>query len=161
MNALLEAWGNDDDRPIWLEPGRAIVGAAGVLLVRVELLKMNDDKAFAVVDGAMNDLLRPSLYGAWQNIIPVAPRDSEPCRTYDIVGPICETGDFLGKQRDLAIQAGDLLAICGAGAYGFAMSSQYNSRPRAAELLIDGDQIFVARRRETLDDLFALETPLR
>ncbi len=162
IQALLTAWGNDDDRAIWIEPGRAIVGNAGVLLVKVELLKMNGDKHFAVVDGGMNDLLRPSLYGAWQDISSVVLRqpDSRPYRTFDIVGPICETGDFLGKNRELCLEAGDLLVVRGAGAYGFVMSSQYNSRPRAAELLVEGDRIWVARRRETLDDLFALEAPL-
>lgn len=138
---------------IFLEPGRAIVGNAGVLLSRVELLKPGPHKNFAVVDAAMNDLLRPSLYAAWQEIIPVRPRDEAPLR-YDVVGPICETGDFLGKDRDLALVEGDLLAVRSAGAYGFVMSSNYNSRPRAAEVMVDGDTMHLVRPRETVADLF-------
>lgn len=145
---------------ILLEPGRAIVGNAGVLLTRVEYLKSNGVKNFAIVDAAMNDLIRPSLYQAWQGILPVHSDSSAPTRCYDVVGPVCETGDFLGKDRDLAIQAGDLLAVRSAGAYGFCMSSNYNSRPRVAEVLVDGDRVHLARRRETVADLFQHETVL-
>ena len=145
---------------VLLEPGRAIVGNAGVLLTRVEYLKSNGVKHFAIVDAAMNDLIRPSLYQAWQGILPVHSDSSAPTRCYDVVGPVCETGDFLGKDRDLAIQAGDLLAVRSAGAYGFCMSSNYNSRPRVAELLVDGDRVHLARRRETVADLFQHETVL-
>jgi diaminopimelate decarboxylase len=142
------------DRPqeLLLEPGRAIAGNAGVLLTRVEYLKHTACKNFAVVDAAMNDLQRPALYDAWHDIIPVAPRTGEAV-TYDVVGPVCETGDFLGRQRDLALAEGDLLAVRSAGAYGFTMSSNYNTRPRAAEIMVDGDGFHVIRERETLDDL--------
>ena len=108
--------------------------------------------AFAIVDGAMNDLIRPALYGAWQEIIPVVKKIGSK-KTYDVVGPVCESGDFLGKDRELLIEEGDLLAVRSAGAYGFSMSSNYNSRPRAAEVLVDGDKVHLARARETLDDL--------
>ena len=145
---------------ILLEPGRAIVGNAGLLVTRVELLKQGDEKNFAVVDAAMNDLLRPALYSAWQEIIPVEPRTGGEPRRYDIVGPICETGDFLGKDRELNISPGDLLAVRTAGAYGFAMSSNYNSRPRAAEVMVDGERFYVVRRRETVAELYAGETVL-
>ncbi len=138
---------------IHLEPGRAIAANAGILVTRVEYLKLTEHKNFAVVDAAMNDLLRPALYQAWQDIVPVIPRDSGVERDFDVVGPVCETGDFLGKQRRLRIQAGDLLAVRSAGAYGFTMSSNYNSRPRAAEVLVDGGRFHVVRRRETLADL--------
>jgi diaminopimelate decarboxylase len=148
----------DQPYEIFVEPGRAIVGNAGVLLTRVEYLKSNADKHFAIVDAAMNDLIRPSLYQAYQEIIPVTlPEHPKPCR-YDVVGPVCETGDFLGKDRELAIAPGDLLAVRSAGAYGFCMSSNYNSRPRVAEVLVDGDRHFLARKRETISDLFALES---
>ncbi len=136
-----------------LEPGRAIVGNAGILLTRVEYLKHTAHKNFAIIDAAMNDLMRPALYQAWQSIIPVCPRDSEPHR-YDLVGPICETGDFLGKDRDLALEEGDLLAVRSAGAYGFTMSSNYNSRPRAAEVMVDGDKVYKIRCREKIADLY-------
>lgn len=142
---------------ILTEPGRAIVGNAGVLLTRVEYLKDNEAHHFAIVDAGMNDLIRPALYGAWQDIIAVEPRQDVPQQSYDIVGPVCETGDFLGKQRQLALAPGDLLAVRSAGAYGFVMSSNYNSRPRPAEVLVDGDQMFLVRERETLTDLFAGE----
>src|SRR3569623_1915588 len=124
---------------VLIEPGRASVGNAGSLLSRVEYLKMTEHKNFAIADAAMNDLLRPALYGAWQEIVPVSPRGGE-LQPYDVVGPVCETGDFLGKDRALCIALGDLLAIRSAGAYGFSMSSQYNSRPRAAEVMVDGDK---------------------
>ena len=142
-----------------MEPGRSIAANAGVLLTRVEYLKNNEEKNFAIVDAAMNDLMRPSLYSAWQEIVPVAPREVGESKNYDIVGPICETGDFLGKERALNIEEGDLLAIRSAGAYGFAMSSNYNSRNRAVELVVDGDRVFVARQRETFEDQIRLERP--
>ncbi|PID34250.1 MAG: hypothetical protein CR976_01290 [Thiotrichales bacterium] len=137
---------------ILVEPGRAIAANAGILVTGVEYLKHAEYKNFAVVDAAMNDLLRPSLYSAWQAIIPVQPREGEG-EVYDVVGPVCETGDFLGKERELNIVAGDLLAVRSAGAYGFTMSSNYNSRPRVAEIMVDGDQMHVVRAGETLDDL--------
>jgi len=149
----------DRDLEILMEPGRAIVGNAGVLLTRVEYLKPTPAKHFAVVDAAMNDLLRPSLYSAWQDIVPVQPRDGG-AEHYDIVGPVCETGDFLGKDRELTLAAGDLLAVRSAGAYGFSMSSNYNSRPRAAEVMVDGAEAHLVRARETLDQLMAGEAVL-
>ena len=145
---------------IVLEPGRVIVGNAGILVTRVELLKLGSEKNFAVVDAAMNDLLRPALYAAWQDIIPVVPRSAGETRRYDVVGPVCETGDFLGKDRDLNVAPDDLLAVRSAGAYGFAMSSNYNARPRAAEVMVDGDRFQVVRWRETLADLYAGESIL-
>ncbi len=141
---------------IILEPGRAIVGNAGVLLTRVEYIKHTPHKHFALVDAGMNDLLRPALYDAWQAILPVTLRAGEK-KTYDIVGPVCESADFLGKNRELMIESGDLLAIDTAGAYGFSMSSNYNSRGRPAEILVAGDQARLIRRRETTAELFALE----
>lgn len=143
---------------IHLEPGRAIAGNAGILLTRVEYLKCSEHKDFAVVDAAMNDLIRPALYDAFQEIVAVTPRSDGVERTYDIVGPVCETGDFLGKSRRLRIAPGDLLAVRSAGAYGFVMSSNYNSRPRAAEVMVDGDRHYVIRRRERFDDLVAGES---
>ncbi len=147
-----------------LEPGRAIAGNAGILLTRVEFLKLADDpegKNFAIVDAAMNDLMRPALYQSWQAIIPVIkPEDSVPERIYDIVGPVCETGDFLGKDRELAIKSNDLLAVRSAGAYGFTMSSNYNSRPRAAEVMVDQDKHYLVRERETINSLFNNESVL-
>jgi len=156
--ALKERLG-DRELELLMEPGRAIVGNAGVLLTKVEYLKPTDHKNFAIVDAAMNDLVRPSLYSAWQAIVPLVQRDGETA-CYDIVGPVCETGDFLGKERELALQAGDLLAVRSAGAYGFTMSSNYNSRPRPVELLVDGDQVHEIRRRETLAELYAQESLL-
>jgi len=143
-----------------IEPGRAIVGNAGILLTSVTYLKTNAGKHFAIVDSAMNDLLRPALYDAWQNIIPVEKRPQGEPKNYDIVGPICETADFLGKNRDLNIQQGDLLAVCSAGAYGFVMSSNYNSRPRAAEVMVDGEQMHVIKQRENISDLLKGESLL-
>jgi len=142
---------------IIVEPGRAIAANAGILLTQVEYLKKTANKHFAIVDAAMNDLLRPALYNAWQEILPVQPRQDEVVQDYDIVGPICETGDFIGKNRRLALCQGDLLAVRSSGAYGFTMSSNYNSRPRAVELMVDGEDVAVVRRRETIDDLLALE----
>jgi diaminopimelate decarboxylase len=150
--ALLEKLG-DSPLEILLEPGRAIAGNAGILLTRVEYLKHSTDRHFAIVDAAMNDLQRPALYNAWHDIIPLKPRSGEPELAYDVVGPVCETGDFLGKDRSLALAAGDILAVRSAGAYGFTMSSNYNSRPRAAEVMIDGDCMHIIRERETLADL--------
>ena len=145
---------------IILEPGRSIVGNAGVLLTRVEYLKTNNTKHFAVVDAAMNDLLRPSLYRAWQDIVPVVERSQVAEKEYDIVGPVCESGDFLGLQRSLSLRQNDLLAVLSAGAYGFSMSSNYNSRPRAIELLVDGEHDHVIRERESVAQLMAGETIL-
>lgn len=147
---------------IFIEPGRSIVANAGVLLTRVDLLKSTPARHFAVVDAAMNDLIRPALYQAWQFIEPVKkPNDaiSKPS-VYDIVGPVCETGDFLGKERELTLAPDDLLAIHGSGAYGFVMSSNYNSRTRAAEIMVDGEQVFTVRARETLEDLWSGESLL-
>ncbi|HHM04507.1 MAG TPA: diaminopimelate decarboxylase [Gammaproteobacteria bacterium] len=141
---------------LFIEPGRAIAGNAGVLLTRVEYLKHGPDKNFAIVDAGMNDLLRPALYQAWQAIVPVIPRDGT-AETYDIVGPVCETGDFLGKDRALVLAEGDLLAVRSAGAYGFTMSSTYNSRPRPAEVMVDGAQAHLVRARETVEGLMAGE----
>ncbi|WP_017901994.1 diaminopimelate decarboxylase [Pseudomonas asplenii] len=147
------------DLALVFEPGRFIVANAGVLLTRVEYLKHTEHKDFAIVDAAMNDLIRPSLYQAWMNVTAVRPRDAQP-RTYDVVGPICETGDFLAKDRQLALEEGDLLAVHSAGAYGFVMSSNYNTRGRAAEVLVDGEQAIEIRRRETLAELYAGESLL-
>lgn len=144
-----------------MEPGRAIAANAGVLLTTVEYLKQNEDKHFAIIDAAMNDLLRPALYSAWQDIVPVTPRsedDPTETHTFDVVGPVCETGDFLGKDRSLKITSGDVLAVKSAGAYGFVMSSNYNTRARAAEILVDGRDIHVVRKREVIKDLWALES---
>ncbi len=146
--------------PVTLEPGRSIAAPAGVLLTRVEYLKTNGDRHFAVVDAGMNDLLRPALYDAWHDIVPVtAPVDGKP-RRYDVVGPVCETGDVLGRDRDLALTAGMPLAVMTAGAYGFVMSSTYNSRPRPAEVMVDGDAVHLIRRRETVAELWEPEFPL-
>ena len=147
------------DLTLMFEPGRYIVANAGVLLTQVEYLKHTEHKDFAIVDAAMNDLIRPALYQAWMTVTAVTPRDSE-ARAYDIVGPICETGDFLAKDRQLALEEGDLLAVHSAGAYGFVMSSNYNTRGRTAEVLVDGDQAFEVRRRETVAELYAGESLL-
>lgn len=145
---------------IFMEPGRAIAANAGVLLTRVELLKPTAHKNFAIIDAAMNDLIRPSLYGSWMNIVPVQPHEGAKAHVWDLVGPVCETGDFLGKERELSLEAGDLLAVRGAGAYGFVMSSNYNTRGRAAEVMVDGDEAYLVRRRETIADLIGLESLL-
>ena len=150
--ALLKRLGNRKLKLIF-EPGRAIAANAGIFVTQVLYLKENSDKRFAIVDGAMNDLIRPALYSAWQNIIPVVPRDSE-AYEFDIVGPVCETGDFLGKERKLALAAGDLLAVRSSGAYGFAMASNYNTRPRAAEVMVDGEHAFLVREREKISQLW-------
>ena len=145
------------DLQLIFEPGRAIVANAGVLVTEVEYLKLGEDRHFAIVDAAMNDLIRPSLYGAWMNIIPADKSLERTVRSYDVVGPVCETGDFLGKDRALGLAQGDLLVVRSAGAYGFAMSSNYNTRPRAAEVLVDGAQAYLVREREPLADLWRLE----
>jgi diaminopimelate decarboxylase len=139
-----------------LEPGRALTGNAGILLTRVEYIKRGEEKNFVVVDAAMNDLLRPALYEAWHEVKPVLQRDVSP-ETYDVVGPICETGDFLALDRSLAVREGDLVAIMSAGAYGMSMSSNYNTRPRAAEVMIDRDALHLIRTRESITSLFADE----
>lgn len=137
---------------IHMEPGRAIAANAGILVTRVEYLKHTEHKDFAVVDAAMNDMMRPALYQAWMDMVPVRKREGE-VRNYDVVGPVCETGDFLAKSRDLSLQPGDLLALRSAGAYGFSMSSNYNTRARAAEVMVDGDQMHVIRERESFADM--------
>lgn len=141
------------------EPGRALVGNAGVLLTKVEYLKPSEAKNFAIVDAAMNDLMRPALYDAYHDIVAVSPRAGE-ANTYEIVGPVCESGDFLGHDRQLNLQEDDLLAIKSAGAYGMSMSSNYNTRPRAAEIMVDGDKVFVIRKREKIANLFVAESLL-
>lgn len=148
-------------RPLALmfEPGRSIVANAGVLLTRVLYLKPTEHKNFAIVDAAMNDNIRPALYQAWQDVVPVTPHQGD-VRTWDLVGPVCETGDFIAKDRDLALKEGDLLAMKSSGAYGFVMSSNYNTRGRAAEIVVDGEQTITVRRRETISDLLALESVL-
>ena len=148
------------DFEVILEPGRAIIGNAGILLTRVEYLKHNDEHHFAIVDAAMNDNIRPALYKAWQEIIPANKNQSGIRDTYDIVGPVCETADFLGKNRKLSLSPGDLLAMRSAGAYGFSMSSNYNSRPRAAEVMVDGRNVTLVRPRETLEQLMEGEVTL-
>ena len=136
------------------EPGRSIMANAGILITKVEFIKNGEEKNFAIVDAAMNDLIRPSLYSAWQNSVPVNAALSRDKAVYDVVGPICETGDFLGKDRELAIKSGDLLAVRSSGAYGFTMASNYNSRVRAVEIMVDGDTPYVVREREQLVDLW-------
>ncbi|MET2956749.1 diaminopimelate decarboxylase [Vibrio harveyi] len=154
--ALLGRLENHQDLELIFEPGRAIAANAGILLTRVEFLKHTEHKNFAIIDAAMNDLMRPALYQAWQDIVPVSSREGE-AQTYDLVGPICETGDFLGKDRALVLQEGDLLAVRSAGAYGFVMSSNYNTRTRAAEVMVDGNQSHLVRQREELTSLWQLE----
>ena len=154
--AVLERLGKTDFE-ILLEPGRAIVGNAGILVTQVEYLKPTEHKNFAIVDAAMNDLVRPSLYSAWQAIIPVNLLSDAVEQHWDIVGPVCETGDFLGKDRALKLAQGDLLAIRSSGAYGFSMSSNYNSRPKVAELMVDGDKTYLIREREKVTDLWSGE----
>lgn len=144
---------------LMLEPGRSISGNAGILLTEVQYLKTNTDKNYAIVDAAMNDLMRPSLYEAWHTVLPVQKRDMA-AATYDIVGPICESGDWLARQRELAVTAGDLLAIMSAGAYGMVMASNYNTRGKAAEVIVDNAEVHLVRRRESAEDLFAFEKVL-
>jgi diaminopimelate decarboxylase len=159
--ARVDAWRAEKHggRPIKVifEPGRSIVGNTGVLLMSVEFLKPGEEKNFCVVDAAMNDMARPTLYQAWMDVKPVVQRDSSAV-TYDLVGPVCESGDWLARDRALAVEPGDVLAMMAAGAYGFTMASNYNTRGRAAEVLVDGDQVHVIRKRENPADLFALET---
>ncbi|MBQ5949168.1 diaminopimelate decarboxylase [Massilia sp. ST3] len=142
------------------EPGRSIVADTGVLVTRVEFLKPGEEKNFCIVDAAMNDLMRPTLYQAWMGVQEVAPRAGDKL-TYDLVGPICESGDWLARERELAVEPGDLLAIMTAGAYGMTMASNYNTRGRAAEVIVDGDQVHLVRQRENPADLFALESMLK
>lgn len=143
-----------------VEPGRAIAGNAGALLTRVLYLKSNGDKRFIISDAAMNDLIRPALYGAWQEVRTVSASGESAGERYDVVGPVCESSDFLAKDRVLDVEPGSLLAILSAGAYGFVMSSNYNTRPRAAEVMVDGERAHLVRRREQVKDLFALESRL-
>jgi diaminopimelate decarboxylase len=158
--ARVRGWAQSRGRAVpevLFEFGRAVVGNAGLLLTRVEVLKENGDRRFAVVDAAMNDLMRPAMYEAWHDIVEVKDGGSGARARYDVVGPVCESGDWLGRGRDLAIEEGDLLAILSAGAYGMAMSSNYNTRPRGAEVLVDGDQTHLLRERETIASLLAGE----
>ena len=152
IDALTDRLGDRDVKLVF-EPGRSIAANSGVLLTQVEFLKENGDKNFAIIDAAMNDLIRPSLYSAYQEIIPLFEQSAAEVKTWDLVGPICETGDFLGKDRQLALSAGDRLAVCSAGAYGFVMASNYNTRPRVAEVMVDDDRFQVVRERETFEDL--------
>jgi diaminopimelate decarboxylase len=147
-------------KEVLMEPGRAIVGNAGVLLTRVEYIKQTPHKRFVIVDAAMNDLIRPSLYQAWHDILPQRAQGDESAPPCDVVGPICETGDFLARDRQLAAEPGDLLAVMAAGAYGFSMSSNYNARPRAAEVMVHGARAYVVRQREGLSALFEGEQTL-
>ena len=158
LKPLLERFAGRDEA-LCFEPGRSLVGNAGLLLTRIEYLKPGVEKSFAIIDAAMNDLARPALYDAYHEIVAVAPR-AVPATRYEVVGPICESGDFLGHDRDLSVETGDLLAILSAGAYGMTMSSNYNTRPRAAEVLVDGDTVHVIRDRETLEHLLKGERPL-
>ncbi|MGZ3236872.1 MAG: diaminopimelate decarboxylase [Burkholderiaceae bacterium] len=158
--AKIDAWRiakhNTTPIKVLFEPGRSIVGNAGILLTEVQYLKHNESKNFAVVDASMNDLMRPAIYEAWHGVQPVVQRTSI-AKTYDVVGPVCESGDWLARSRELAIEEGDLLAILSAGAYGMTMSSNYNTRGRAAEIMADGDQVHLIREREKPEQLFALE----
>ncbi|MDG2473020.1 MAG: diaminopimelate decarboxylase [Pseudomonadales bacterium] len=157
--SLLDTLG-ERSQSLIMEPGRSIVANAGVLLTTVDTIKSNEQKNFAIVDAAMNDLLRPALYQAWMNILPLNENADRPAQHYDVVGPVCETGDFLGKDRLLAIAENDLLAVCSAGAYGFVMASNYNSRGRPAEVMVDGEQLHLVRERETIEDLMRGERSL-
>ena len=156
--ALLQALQGRSEKLI-LEPGRVLVGNAGALLTRIEYLKHGEEKNFAIVDAAMNDLMRPALYDAYHDILPVQ-RENHPAQTYDIVGPICETGDFIGRVRELSVAPQALLAVLSAGAYGMSMSSNYNTRPRAAEVMVDGASVHLVRERETIAQLYAGERRL-
>ncbi|MDP4548163.1 diaminopimelate decarboxylase [Marinobacter sp. MDS2] len=159
VKALSERMG-DRELELILEPGRSIAANAGILLTKVEFLKCTEHRNFAIIDAAMNDLIRPALYSAWQAIVPVKPHNDGEEKIWDLVGPVCETGDFLGKDRALTLKANDLLAVRSAGAYGFVMASNYNTRNRPPELMVDGDQVHVVRRRETLDEQLAPESCL-
>ena len=162
--ARIDAWRAEkyEGKPVKVifEPGRSIVADTGVLLTTIEYLKPGVEKNFAIVDAAMNDLMRPTLYQAWMGVQPVVPREGDKL-TYDVVGPVCESGDWLARERDLAVEPGDLLAIMTAGAYGMTMASNYNTRGRAAEIIVDGDKVHVIRQRENPADLFALESMLK
>lgn len=162
VRALLEKLDGEGTRGlrVMIEPGRAIVGNAGLLLTRVLYLKNGEDRNFAIVDAAMNDLVRPALYDAWHDITPAAADQPRDLKRYDVVGPVCESGDFLGRDRELGLAPGDLLAVVSAGAYGAVMASNYNTRPRAPEVMVDGGKIFVVRRRETVAELLAPEAIL-
>jgi len=155
--ARIDARGHGD-KTILFEPGRSIVGTAGILLTRIEFLKHGETKNFAIVDAAMNDMARPAMYEAWMGVQPVQVRQVA-AQTYDVVGPICESGDWLARDRALCVAEGDLLAITSAGAYGMSMASNYNSRGRAAEVMVDGTRAFEIRRRESVQDLYAHELP--
>jgi len=155
VSALLAALGDRSERLV-LEPGRALVGNSGVLLTRVEYIKHGEEKNFAIVDAAMNDLMRPALYDAYHEILPVI-RENQVRKSYEVVGPVCETGDFIGHARELAIGPRSLLAVLSAGAYGMSMSSNYNTRPRAAEVMVDGKKVYLVRERETISQLYAGE----
>ncbi|WP_323752145.1 diaminopimelate decarboxylase [Marinobacter sp.] len=159
VTALSERLG-DRQLELILEPGRSIAANAGILVTKVEFLKCTEHRNFAIIDAAMNDLIRPALYSAWQAIVPVKPHNEGEEKVWDLVGPVCETGDFLGKDRALTLKSNDLLAVRSAGAYGFVMASNYNTRNRPPELMVDGDQVHVVRRRETLDDQLAPESCL-
>ncbi|MCR1837170.1 diaminopimelate decarboxylase [Pasteurella caecimuris] len=156
--ALLEKLKDYQDLEIILEPGRAITANAGILVAKVQYLKSNESRNFAITDTGMNDMIRPALYEAYMNIVEIDRTLVREKAVYDVVGPVCETSDFLGKQRELAIAEGDYIAQCSAGAYGASMSSNYNSRPRTAEVLVDGDKAHLIRRRESLQELWALES---
>lgn len=156
--AMAEQMQGRENLTLILEPGRAIAANAGILITKVEFLKQGEEKNFAIVDAAMNDLIRPALYSAWQKIESVDQRKNRKPDTYDVVGPVCESGDFLGKDRELNIAAGDLLAVRSAGAYGFVMTSNYNSRCRPPEIMVDGDKMHVVRQRESIEDLFSHES---
>ncbi len=158
--AMAEKMVGRENLKLILEPGRAIAANAGILVTEVEFIKEGEEKSFAIVDAAMNDLLRPALYSAWQSIIPVKEESEATPKTYDVVGPVCETGDFIGKDRQLAITSGDLLAVRSAGAYGFVMASNYNSRCRPAEIMVEGDKAIVVRERENQKDLWKGEYKL-
>jgi diaminopimelate decarboxylase len=158
----IDAWAQQRGRAVpevMFEFGRSMVGNAGVLLTRVEVIKENGGRHFAVVDAAMNDLMRPAMYEAWHDIVPLQAGHA-PAQTYDVVGPVCESGDWLGRARTLAIEEGDLLAVMSAGAYGMAMSSNYNTRARGAEVMVDSDRMHLIRERERVTDLYALERRL-
>ena len=159
-NALLEKLQNYPELEIILEPGRAISANAGILVAKVQYLKNNESRNFAITDTGMNDMIRPALYEAYMNIVEIDRTLTREKAIYDVVGPVCETSDFLGKQRELSIAEGDYIAQCSAGAYGASMSSNYNSRPRTAEVLVDGDKSYLIRRRETLQELWALESTI-
>jgi len=163
--ARIDAWraARHDGRAVKVifEPGRSIVASTGVLLTKVEFLKPGAEKNFCIIDAAMNDMMRPTLYGAWMDMKAVQPRSNDVPLLYDIVGPICESGDWLARERALSVQPGDLLAMMSAGAYGMTMASNYNTRGRAAEIMVDGDQVHVIRQRENPAELFALESMLK